>query len=149
MQQLYGLAAQLAIERAPVGLGQLAGAVVHLGVADLGVLGVARGLEVGALGRARGLALGPPAGPQRRADHQHGDRHHDEHQQDLHRGGYARSSSRATRARPAAVAGRRARAPAGQSAIAAPANTISAPSQIQVTSGDAIRRNVAGGGESV
>ncbi len=48
-----------------------------------------------------------------------------------------------------AVAGCRARAPAGQSAIAAPANTISAPTQIQVTSGETISRNVAGGGELV
>ena len=54
MQELDRLAPQLAVEGAPVGLGQLAGAVVQLGVADLGVLGVARGLEVGALGGARG-----------------------------------------------------------------------------------------------
>ena len=59
---------------------------------------------------------------------------------------YARSSSRATRARPAAVAGRRARAPAGHSAIPAPPSTISPPSQIQLTSGEAMKRNVAGGG---
>ena len=46
------------------------------------------------------------------------------------------------------MAGRRAPAPAGQSAIAAPANTISAPIQIHVTSGETMNRNVAGGGES-
>jgi hypothetical protein len=46
------------------------------------------------------------------------------------------------------VAGCRARAPAGHSAIAAPANTISAPIQIHVTSGETMNRNVAGGGAS-
>src|SRR4051812_34238347 len=74
-QQLHRLGPQLAIERAPVGLGQLAGAVVELGVADLAVLGLLGRLEVLAPGRLGVLDLGG-AGPQRP-----GDEPHDEAQQ--------------------------------------------------------------------
>ena len=46
-QDLDRLGPQGAVERLVVGVGQLAGAVVELGVADLAVLGLARGLELG------------------------------------------------------------------------------------------------------
>src|SRR5207244_2016481 len=57
---------------------------------------------------------------------------------------YARPSSRATRVEYPASARRRSASGAGHSAISPPAATISAPSQIHVTSGETIIRNVAG-----
>ena len=47
MKNLYRLAAQFAIDRTPLFVGELAGSVVHLKVADLTVLGVTRSLKVG------------------------------------------------------------------------------------------------------
>ena len=52
VEDLDRLAAKRPVELLVVGVGQLAGAVVELGVADLAVLGLARGLEVG---EVRGL----------------------------------------------------------------------------------------------
>ena len=46
-EDLDRLAAERAVELVVVGIGQLAGAVVELGVAQLAVLGLARGLELG------------------------------------------------------------------------------------------------------
>ena len=67
MQDLDRLGAQLAVQRAPVLVGQLAGPVVHLEVADLAVLRLARGLEVGAAALVLGaLALGRAAAQRRR-----------------------------------------------------------------------------------
>ena len=53
--------------------------------------------------------------------------------------------SRASRAADVAVTARRAPAADGQSVIRPPANTISAPTQTQPTSGDTSTRNRAGG----
>ena len=50
-QDLHRLGAQRALHRGEVLGGQLAGAIVELGVADLAVLGLARGLELGAARR--------------------------------------------------------------------------------------------------
>jgi hypothetical protein len=47
VKNLYRLAAQFAIDRTPLFLGELAGSVIHLKVTDLAVLGVTRGLKVG------------------------------------------------------------------------------------------------------
>ena len=52
-QDLDGLRAQLAVDLAPVGLGELAGAPVELGLADLAVLRLLGRLEVGAPRRPR------------------------------------------------------------------------------------------------
>src|SRR3954470_8682722 len=64
-QDLVRLAAQGPVHRPPVGVGELAGAVVELGVADLAVLGLPRGLQLGALRRLGGLSRLPVPGPQR------------------------------------------------------------------------------------
>ena len=91
-QDLDRLGAQRAVQRAPVLLGELAGAVVELGVADLAVLGLLGGLEVVALARASdaSLAAARPRA-QRRADHEHDDgEHHDDDQQQRPRAGDAR-----------------------------------------------------------
>src|SRR5688572_23316697 len=63
-QQLHRLSAQLAVDRAPVGLRQLPRAVVELGVADLAVLGLLGRLEVRDA-RGDALVLGGHAAAQR------------------------------------------------------------------------------------
>ena len=72
-QDVHRLGAQRAVLRAPVRLGELAGAVVELGVADLAVLRVARRLELRAL-RAPPRASRGAAPAQRRADDEHDQR---------------------------------------------------------------------------
>jgi hypothetical protein len=82
-EDLDRLAAQGAIDRAPVGVGELAGAAVEVGVADLAVLGVALGLELLAQ-RVDVVLLATPA--QRRADHEHDDEQHDQDDEVVHPG---------------------------------------------------------------
>src|ERR1700739_1340460 len=53
VQDLNRLGPQRPVNRLEVGVGQLAGAVIQLGVADLAVLGLTRGLELGDLGAGR------------------------------------------------------------------------------------------------
>ena len=65
-QDLHRLGAQLAVERSPVGLGELAGAEVELGVADLAVLGLLGRLEVRASPRPRSSSAAAPAAQRRR-----------------------------------------------------------------------------------
>src|SRR3954452_6380200 len=65
-QDLDGLGTQLAVDRAPVGLGELAHAVVELGVADLAVLGLLGRLELRAHGVLAGPGLARP--PERHGD---------------------------------------------------------------------------------
>ena len=81
-KDVHGLGAQRAILAAPVGVGELARAVVEVGVADLAVLRVPRGLELGHLGAL--LRLLGPAPAQRRAHHEHDDRQHGEDEQEVH-----------------------------------------------------------------
>src|ERR687892_699742 len=75
-KDVHGLRAQPTVQRAPVGLGELAGAVVELRVADLAVLRVARGRELGGGGALARLVRVPP--PQRGGDQQHHQGEHDE-----------------------------------------------------------------------
>ena len=97
-QDVDRLGAQAAVERAPVGLGELAGPVVELGVADLAVL------RVRAASSSARSALSSPRpprapAPQRRATTQHHEGEHDEDEQEVHSEPVtARPSSRATRA---------------------------------------------------
>jgi hypothetical protein len=87
VEDLDGLGAQRAVERLVVGVRELARAVVELGVADLAVLGLARGLEVSEVtadGRVRAAR-----DPQRPRDEQHDDeqgRQHQDEARECHRG---------------------------------------------------------------
>ena len=146
----------------PVGLGQLAGAVVELGVADLAVLGVARGLELGdRVGRSCSASACGATAPRRSGpvtNHDHGDA-----SSRMTRIGARTSTSstlgHALSARPSSLGDARARsrargpaarraAGAGHSAIRPPKKTISAPSQIHVTIGETISRKLTARGAS-
>src|SRR3954471_15199655 len=65
-QDLDRLAPQRPVHRPPVGVGELARAVVELGVADLAVLRLPGGLQLGALRRLGGLARLPVPRTERR-----------------------------------------------------------------------------------
>ena len=150
-QQLDRLGAQLGVERAPVLARELAGAVVELGLADLAAAWPpsppparpARPTPGRSASAPRGRRSGPTITSTATAS--------------------TASTSRTSIGRPAGAL-RRGRAPApaaprrppvtrrrdaaparGQSAISPPAKTISAPSQIQVTSGETSTRKLAGG----
>src|SRR4051812_16047925 len=152
-EQLDGLRAQLAVDGLPVVLRQLAGAVVHLGLADLAVARLLGGLEVLQARRVGGvLRLAPPTaqrvgdrvpGPARgRKDQHHG--HHVHRLRARRRGGSARPGSRATRAAEPAVARRCAKSGVGQMQMMPPRKAMIPPNQIHITIGETMRRNVAG-----
>ena len=70
-------AAQLAVEPLVVLLGELAGRLIGLGVADLAVLRLLARLEVGELGRPRDLPSVADAPVAQRRGHEPGDQHDD------------------------------------------------------------------------
>ena len=127
-----------AVERPPVGLGELARAVVELGVADLAVLGLLGRLELVARSELRGRAA--RAVRAQRRDHER--RRRSRGRRGRRAALLTRGRARAPRARRSRRGPARAGAAPARSRSARRASTISAPIQIQVTIGETRKRKV-------
>ena len=147
VQDLDRLGAQAGVEGSEVIVGELARLVIELGVANLPVLGLASGLQVGELGLC-GPGLGArltALGPQRPADHDNHDGEDGEDEQEFGQG-LAAIAAAGRRPRKGNGMRRASNDGAGHRAISPPQAMMSAPSQIQLTSGETMSRKLTGQG---